>query len=420
MGGKAALVIVIGFGVLLGIVSRSVSVVATRSQANMSTYAASTESHNIAITGANAGLAKVYLDTTWRGSVTQNLSSAFNGSFTYTVADGAGGRPFLRSVSTVRGPDEVLHDTVEVFFGTTALQSFTLFAWMTNNENGVTWISGDTVWGRVHSNSTMRMSGTPTFMGKLTTTNGLNPTWGTSGNNAVFKQGYETGVAPITFPTDLSKIAAAAASGGKSYSGNITVRLNNGTSSPGDGYALVYSGGTQIDSVGLSDPGFNGVLGSTGRVTVSGTLDGKLSIFSTGEIYIDNSIYYEDKSSTSPDVLGLIAEHNVIVADNSNNASGVEIDGSIFSRSGSFTAENYGSGSPRGALKILGSVVQNIRGAVGTFGGVGILKTGYLKRYRYDDRLADPSFRPPYYPGFFAATYPITSWWESVNIPKFN
>jgi hypothetical protein len=109
------------------------------------------------------------------------------------------------------------------------------------------------------------------------------------------------------------------------------------------------------------------------------------------------------------------------VADNTANKTNVEIDASIFARTGSFTAENYSSGSTRGLLKLEGSIVQNARGAVGTFNsGTTTLKTGYSKRYRYDDRLSDPTFRPPYYPGFYKATYAIANWWENVRIPKFN
>jgi len=68
-------------------------------------------------------------------------------------------------------------------------------------------------------------------------------------------------------------------------------------------------------------------------------------------------------------------------------------------------------------LRILGSIVQNRRGPVGTFSGSGII-SGFSKRYRYDDRLADPSFRPPFYPGFYVKTYAITNWWESFRVPN--
>jgi hypothetical protein len=418
MGGKAALIVVIGFSVILGFVVRSLSLVSTRAQGNMSTYAASAESHNLAVTGANVGLSRLYQDTLWRGTEGQSLSGSFNGSFTYAIFNGADGRPILRSVSYVRGSNEILQDTIVVAFGSNATQSFTLFAWMTNIEGGINFITGDTIWGRIHSNDKFTINGAPTFVGKVTSVKGFNYPPGTGTNNAIFKDGYETGVAPISFPTDLSKLTAAAGSGGRMYSGNVTVTLNGGTSSDNDGYALVYSGSTLVDSVELNDGTFNGVLGATGQVSVSGTLDGKLTVFSSTQIYITNNLFYENRGSSSDDLLGLVSENNITIADNTANASDVYIDASVFARSGSFGAENYSSGSPRGHLYLNGSIVQNKRGAVGTFSG-STVKTGYLKAYRYDDRLSDPAFRPPYYPGFMSVAYPISSWWESVHIPKF-
>jgi hypothetical protein len=418
MGGKAALIVVLGFMILLGIVARELTVVSTRAQGNMSTYAATAESHNLAITGANAGLSYLYQDTSWRGTKTQDIAGPFNGTFTYAVTTGSNGRPFLRSYSRVHGPYEELSDTVEVQFGANSKQSFSLFAWMTNFEGNVFWITGDTVWGRVHSNSQMHMNGTPTFMEKLTTSKGIDPKWGSGTNNAVFKKGFETGIAPISFPTDLSELANGATSGGRMYSGDVTVTLGGGTSANGDGYVVVYQGGAKIDSFLLNSSTFNGALGATGRVSVSGVVDGKLSVFSTTDVYIVDNITYENRATGSDDVLGLVSESNVTVADNKANETDVFIDASIFARSGSFSAENYSKGKARGTLNILGSIVQDTRGAVGTFSG-STLKTGYLKRYRYDDRLADPTFRPPFYPGFYTQTYAISSWWESIHIPRF-
>jgi hypothetical protein len=419
MGGKVAIIYVVGFAVLLGYVSTSLNTIANRSQGNVSTYAASAESHNLAITGANAGLARLYQDTSWRGTQTQTLSNAFHGSFTYTAMNGPGGLPMLRSISRVSGPDQILQDTVEVLFGGTGVQSFSLFAWMSNFEGNVFWITGDTVWGRVHSNGMVHMSGTPTFMEKVTTSKGIDPKPGTGGNDATFKKGFETGVAEIQFPIDLSAVANAAKSGGRSYTGNVQVKLFGGTSASGDGYALVYSGATKIDSIFIGSGSFNGVIGATGNVDVSGTLDGKLSVYSANEIGVVNDILYEDRTSGSDDILGLVAEKSVVVADNTANASDCHIDASIFVRSGSFGAEDYNKGGTRGRLYINGSIVQDTRGAVGTFSGSKI-KTGYLKSYTYDQRLSDPTFRPPFYPGFFTQTYSISSWWESVHVPRFD
>ncbi len=421
MGGKAAIIYVLGFSFILGYVIMNLTSTANRAQTNMSDYAAATESHNIALTGANVGLARFYADTSWRGTVTQKLSESFQGAFTYTIMTGTGGRPMLRSVSHVRGPDGIIRDTIEVTFGANAKQSFSLFAWLSNFEGNVFWITGDTVWGRVHSNSMMHMSGSPVFMEKLTTSKGMDPKWGTGGNNAIFKNGFETGIATIEFPTDLSELFTASTSGGRNYAGDVEVKLYGGTLGNGDGYALVYQGGVQIDSIAMNDPSFNGVIGGNGRISVSGTLDGQLSIASSTDLYIVDDIFYENRDmKTSDDVLGLIAETNVMVADNAANSSDCYIDASVFARDGSFIVENWSKGTPRGELYLLGSIVHDERGPVGTFRGGGILKTGYSKRYRYDERLADPMFRPPCYPGFYTRTHAIAGWWESVHVPEFH
>jgi hypothetical protein len=152
---------------------------------------------------------------------------------------------------------------------------------------------------------------------------------------------------------------------------------------------------------------------------VSGVVDGKLSLFSNTQIYVTDDITYENRTTSGDDVLGLISEKDVIIADSPGNKNNAVIDGSIFCRSGSLSAENYNSGNARGTFSVFGSIVQDTRGAVGTFSGSS-LKTGYSKRYRYDDRLSDPNFRPPYYPGFYTTTHTISCWWESVHVPKFN
>jgi hypothetical protein len=405
----------------------------TRSIENMSNYTTTTESHNLAITGANVGLAKVYLDTSWVGTVTQNFNGGGGGEgsgdgtmiggFTVSMQRMGGGVSRLRSVSSYpHSPGVTLHDTLEVFLNDKKKNSFTLFAWMTDFEGNVFWITGDTVWGRVHSNGTLHMNGSPVFYEKVTTSKLMDPRPGKGANKAVFKNGYETGVAEIEFPTDFSEIIAAAGSGGRAYGADVWVDLYPGSSSNNDGYALVRSsaGGAVIDSFSLNGGGFNGVILGTNQVTVRGTVDGQLSIAALNDVRIDDDVVYADRDvSTSDDLLGLIAEDDVIVNDNIANQTNCVIDGSIFTRTGSFTVENYNSGSPRGNLHVLGSIVQKERGLVATYSGSD-LNTGYYKRYRYDERLSDLNFRPPYFPGYWVKTYAITNWWESFRIPQYN
>ena len=427
MGSKAALIQVLGFGFILGYISTNLNTIATRAQGNMSRYEGATESHNLAVTGANVGLSRFYQDTTWRGSVTQTLAGAFTGSFTCSVSDLPTGRPMLRSVSRCVTADGILRDTVEIIFGQLRRNSFTLFAYMSNFEGNDFWMTGDTIWGRIHSNGRFHMTGSPVFMQKLTTSKDMDPKWGAGVNNAIFKQGFETGVAPIDYPVDISDLYGAAASGGRTYAGNVDILLNPGSSTNNDGYALVYQGGTLIDSVYYAASGFNGVMLATGSVSVRGTVDGKITLASRTSVRITDDIIYENRDmnpkstgTVSDDLLGLVADGNVLVGNTTANKTDCVVDACIFSRTGSLETEDLTGVGPCGALRVQGSVVQDDRGKIGVYHvGSGALKNGFNKRFWYDERLADPNFRPPYFPGFWTKTPAIASWWESVYIPSF-
>lgn len=423
MGGRASILLVMGFAFILGYVSMNLNKFATEAVGNMTGYFENSASHNLALAGANVGLAKFYQDTTWHSAMTQSFNTnSLRGSFTAQVSNVSSDKAMLRSVSTY--PSSAwgdLHDTVEVYFNRTHMNSFSMFAWMTNIENGVYWIDRDTVWGRVHSNNTLYVSGKPAFMQKVTTAKSFNAKPGTSPNNAIFKQGYETGVARIDLPNDISEVVNASTSGGRHYTSDIWVTLSPGTSASGDGKAYVRSTktGPIIDSISLSDPSFNGALVGEHQVNVQGTLDGTLSIASLTDIYIQDNVLIEQNplNGSSNDMLGLIANRNVVIADNTANKSDVIVQASVFARTGSFMAENYSTRGVCGTLQLLGSIVQNSRGAVGTFSG-STLTSGFSKRYRYDPRLEDPTVRPPFYPGFYVKAYAITNWWESYRIPR--
>jgi hypothetical protein len=312
-----------------------------------------------------------------------------------------------------------------VYFDRRRQQSFSMYAWMTDFEGNVFWVTSDTVWGRVHSNGALHVNGQPVFMGKATTSKAFDPRIGKGTNNAIFKNGYEQGVPTIDFPTDLSQIVDASKEPtGRQYPFDVYVQLDKGSSADGDGKAIVRTTswtGAIIDTIRINDPSsFNGALYSSGTVHVKGVLDGKLTMCSQANVYVDDDVLYEQPPSpTSNDVLGLVSENNVYVADNAANNSNCQIDGCIFTRTGSLIAENYNTRPVSGTLQIRGSIVQEQRGAVGTFAGSTITH-GFSKRYYYDDRLSDPNFRPPYYPGFYQKTYSINNWWESFRVPDIN
>lgn len=178
------------------------------------------------------------------------------------------------------------------------------------------------------------------------------------------------------------------------------------------------------------NPDFKGVIHVTGKVGVSGTVHGRVTLAATGNIIIvDDIVYATDpaapgREATCDDLLGLFSADDVIVADNainspqqpntsgwgSNNYFTYDdtkdefIDGTVLALN-TFTVENYASGATtaercesnlwgRGCLYLTGGVIQETRGPVGTIWSVG--GTGYTKRYAYDNCAA--SMPPPYFP----------------------
>jgi hypothetical protein len=421
MGGKAALVLVVGFAIILMRIAYNMNNLETSAVKNVSSYLENTVSHNLALAGANVALSIVYQNPNLRGVVTDpaTFSSGpfVGGKYTARMDSVNPSRLLLRTVSAYEG----LHDTVDVTFKTRLSQSFSMFAWMTNSEGNVFWVTGDTVWGRIHSNGMIHVDGSPVFWEKATTAQRFDPRPGRGTNHAVFKNGYETGIAEIPFPNDLSELIGASTYGGRFFTSEIWITLSPGTGKNNDGVAYIRTSptGPIIDSVSLSDPSFNGVIVGNQRVHVAGTLDGRLTIGSMQDVYIEDNVVYERDPITGDgdDLLGLVAEHNVVVADNTANNNNCEVDAAVFSRLSSFMAENYNTRPVSGELRLLGGIVQDERGPVGTFSGSRIT-SGFSKRYRYDSRLSDPSVRPPHFPGFFTQTLQISGWWESFRLPK--
>jgi hypothetical protein len=429
MPGKASIILVIGFGLIMGYMTLSLHDGGKRATHGSSLFYETTIVHNLAVAGAHMGLAKVFEDTTWGlsgESIERTLTGGnIPGSYIVDRVTRPDGSTFIRSRASYSVPGttgQPLESTVEVYLGYRQEQSFTMYAWMTNNERNVKWVTSDTVWGRVHTNDKISVNGYPVFKRKLTTVNGFNYDPGTGTNMGDYQDGWESGVARIDFPTDLSGLVNAAhdaAHGGRYYdSSMVWVTLDGGDAGvSGDGKAFVRLSewGPPIDTVFLN-PAFNGVIMGSDSVQVKGELDGRLTIASLKDIYVMNDITYEQDPryvSTSDDMLGLVAERSVVVVDNIPNRDNCIIHASIFTRDSSFRVDKYDEGyASRGYLLVLGSIIQDTRGSIGTYSG-GVPVTGYSKRYVYDDRLANPSVRPPFFPGFYPATLPITAWWES-------
>ncbi|HEY5219168.1 MAG TPA: hypothetical protein VIJ16_05130 [Gemmatimonadaceae bacterium] len=164
-----------------------------------------------------------------------------------------------------------------------------------------------------------------------------------------------------------------------------------------------------------------GVVTFAGTVGVSGTLRGRETMYSKGGtiVILDDQRDADDPSlGTCADILGLLSDNNIVVADNAINSPQQFTGGSTYKSfddtqdlyihavlmalNTSFTVENYTTGATsaetcagntvgRGCLYIAGGIIQQNRGPVGLSDG-----HGYSKQYTYDRCAAQNP--PPYFP----------------------
>lgn len=236
------------------------------------------------------------------------------------------------------------------------------------------------------------------------------------------------------------RTAALTAANAKCYLGGDKNLTNGWVASTADGSWTAWGGAVDSRLTALKgaeapyfhpisralNPNFKGVIYVDGKVGVSGTVRGRVTLVSPNAIIILDNV----KQATDPsvglcnDILGLFSGNNIVVADNLLNAP-VNVTGSTWKTMrpvgnqdeyihavilalDQFTVDDYNtgptavedcSGTPRGrgCLQITGGLIQKQRGAVGTTAG-----TGNLKRYSYNACAnTDP---PPYFPttGYFS------------------
>lgn len=315
--------------------------------------------------------------------------------------------------------------------------SFSKYSYMTQSElaaNGSTiwFMDQDNIYGPIHTNGQFAMSGNPSFYGLVTSPNmwrahSTNPT------NPNFYGGENFNAPLKSEPTsyEIDRLVAAANDGGKRYSGDIEVDFYYDTD---HGYADISYGGSSgngcanwmwwctpipataptVETVNLAD--INGVISTDGEIKVEGEVSGSVTLHAEDEIEIMGDITYRVNpltDSTSADLLGLVSEGDVIVDRYAHSASGTQdltIHASIVALNTSFTVENYNSGGNKGTLNMLGGIIQQNRGPVGTFSGTTVV-SGYVKNYQYDNRLK--ATIPPSFPR--ESVFSIVYWKDEVN-----
>lgn len=419
MGGKAILILVLGFSFIFLIMEKNIGSATTRTVGNMADYHANITAHNIAVSGANIAANKMYLDESWRDGYSNINYQGGKINVTVDVLDVFRQIIRINSIGSFRG----IADTVQV---TLQPSKFSKFAYYSESEGvgQIWWTTGDTVWGPFHTQDQMNIDGSPVFMGKVTTKDPLNLRHLA---DPKFLGGFEQGVDLQMPSNNVGDLRTAAQTGGKYISGQDEVFIEFA----GDDIIYKYQTTTSskkkkkkhstqwvTETIPAATFAPNGVIFvDDAKVNISGTVKGKYTISSggngqqnKGNIFLEDDIVYNSNPLTDPqstDMLGIVAENNVYISDNNANSDGINIDAAIYAQEGGFGAENYSSRGPSGSINLLGGITQKVRLPVGTFNWRGVV-SGFTKSYRYDDRLMS-SF-PPSFPstGFFE----IVSWYE--------
>lgn len=302
--------------------------------------------------------------------------------------------------------------------------SFSKYSYFTNSEistnnSSVYFIWTDELSGPIHTNGTFNIAGDPTFNGFVSSPN----SWeGYSGmtNAPNFNAGTDFNAEYRDPPTtlEMSVLENSASAGGLMFNDEVELEFmpdaklkvtkETVTGPPGN-----QRKETVTDYINLN--GYNGVISSSENISVKGTVNGNYTVQSKKNIEIKGDILYNDNPINNPnstDLLGIVSEKNVIISEDAhqnNGNSDLTIQASIMALDESFTLENYNGGSPKGNLNLLGGIIQQKRGPMGTFSG-GSVRSGFNKQYVYDERLM--RMNPPSFPreSFFS----IVHWYTEI------
>ena len=409
MSGKATLLLIVGFSLIFLVVSRNFGITSNRAIDNYVDYYKKAVSHNIAVSGANIAANNIFLDPTWDASGYSNIDYQ-DGTISLGVQKID---PFKNIIEiTAQGSYDGYNSTVKIKL---APSKFSKFAYYSVSEGGTIWWTGsDTVWGPFHTQDYMRVYRHPVFYGKATTKKKLVYYTNQSTDKPYFYGGYQDGV-DLPLPTSaVDAMESIADDDGLKLSGHDTVYITFDR----DSLRYRYSYNAKNTVVYLPSAAPNGLIFAKDCVVrLKGTVKGQYTLGCStnlsagkGTIYLDDNIVFDKDPRiypTSSDLLGICAENSVYITENAANNSDINIHGSIYCEKGGFGAQNYDTRPVSGNINLLGGIIQNTRKAVGTFGTSGI-KSGFAKRYRYDDRLLVAS--PPFFPG--TGGFEIVSWYE--------
>lgn len=433
MGGKASILIVLGFSLIFLVVGQNFNTITVNAVDNFSDYYEKTYAHNVAVSGANMAANEVFFDPLWTAGFS-NLN--FAGGTINASVQVIDVFQNIRQI-TVTGMFAGITDTVRVVLQPSKFSKFAYFSAF--EPSNIWWAGGDTVWGPMHVQGNLQVAQSPVFFGKVTVQNSVvsdghweshevGGHWERRGRRWVwvpeyeyvwvssadpkFYGGLETGVDLSLPPDGVVNLETAAIAGGQRFTGQDTVYMTFANDSLRYRFHK-YDANTTVETSSFAPNGV--IFADEAVVRIKGTVEGQFTVgvsgtSAKGKVFLDDDIVYKTNPQTNPnssDLLGIVAENDVMITNNAANNSDINIHASIYSESGGFGAQDYATRPNSGSINLLGGIIQSTRRAVGTFNQWGIV-SGFNKKYRYDDRLMTAS--PPHFPG--TGSYEIVSWYE--------
>jgi hypothetical protein len=439
--GRSSILYVIGLTLILGLVLNNVAHNSASSMDVYITYYCSTQVHNIAVSSANVGTSYLLNYSVFP----ENFGVDFFGGHDSIIYLANTPQPLwvtLKSIAWTNMIDNnglIFRDTVEGVFKHV---QFAKFSWFTESEtNGYKapdgsqgpyfgandWkITGDSVYGRAHTNNRFNLDGTPYFDQKVTS--GLAPNLGPSAN-PVFNGGIEYPVLvrrPNTATLQATLTAAATLGGGffdeSSTTNDVTLTFMNDqvhVQIPRDGSA-------KDTSVAISALAPNGVIVvKSADLRIKGTYNGDITVAAfggtgaatnKGNVWIDGDVVAKTSPVGNPastDMIGIVAERmTYITEDLTRNASSVvNIQAVVYCQNGELTAEHFWSIPTSGRVNLFGGVTQVTAGSLGLNnpGPPVVMLNGFAYSIRNDPRF--DTKQPPYFP--YSDSYELISWWEN-------
>jgi hypothetical protein len=417
MGGKAAILLVLGFSMIFLVFTQNNSRVSTTATQNFADYYTETKVNNMAQAAANMAAHKIFENNSWSTGFPE---TDFDGGTMQVSVATAGSLKIISSTATFNGKSKTIKVKLK-------REDYSKYGNFYGKVSAIP-ATGDTFRGPFHVNSDLKTYGDPVFMGKVTMKGNLiklGPT-----KNPEFMEGYDKGVdKPVDF--DTSGMRTFASTNGlvlkdTSGSGNkIEVKMKLKGSGDVEYSYRIFDGSPTWSSsktVPLSTLTPNGVVYvEHGDVFIKGTLNGRLTVVAStqgksdgGNIYQTDDLVYNDDPTvdqTVDDMLGLVAEKNIrLQYNNDTKHHDIITQASMFAKNGNIGPDNalVNNDGVLSRWKILGGLIaKDIRVTAKYSWSTGKPYKGYQFVHTYDERFKIKS--PPHFPQL---KYEVVSWFE--------